>query len=102
MDLSESSKIVFNRRSANSRQPTFKKSIGLRKQIERDDVDMDPVDQKAMFRGSKMVMPEYVIGQKPKKTKKLSTASSTSTDTRQAKSNKPQLQHLFDTEEDAE
>lgn len=102
MDMSENNKIVFNRRDANSRQPTFKKSVGLRKQIERDDDDTDPVDQKVTFRGSKMVMPEYVIGQKAKKTKKLPSASSTSTDARQTKANKPQLQHLFDNEEDDE
>jgi len=58
-------KIEFKRTSKLSRKL---KSL---KQQEVDDVELD----KPQLRGSKLVMPEYVIGQKPHKPKKCKTKS---------------------------
>lgn len=103
MDVSEGSRIVFNRTAtANSRQPMFRKSAGLRKQVRAPDDD-DSADQKTVFRGSKTVMPEYVIGQKPTKAKKPSGVASEASGSRRSETSakqKLQLQHLFDEEEE--
>lgn len=77
-------KIEFKRTSKLSRKL---KSL---KQQEVDDVELD----KPQLRGSKLVMPEYVIGQKPHKPKKCKTKSEQS-----RAAGKLQLSHLAEEDE---
>lgn len=96
-----SGKIVFKKRTnANERKPSFNHSASLRKDVEHTS---NVSDEKSILKGSKVVMPEYVIGQKvSKKTKKkLNTAAATDTNTASGQK-KPLLQHLFDEEEEEE
>lgn len=99
-------KITFkkqNNRPKECQKPSFNKSVSVRKQIECTKSNESETSEKPMLKGSKVIMPEYVIGQKvaSNKTKKnkLSTGCKTqSSDTKQNKqqSQKPHLQHLFD------
>lgn len=105
-------KLLFKRQSNSSkewRKPSFNKSVSLRKQIEHTDTGSaaNTSDEKPSLRGSKVVMPEYVIGQKvanSNKAKKtnlnISCGSSQASDTKPSKqqNQKPLLQHLFDEE----
>lgn len=89
-------KITFKRRGAN--KPKFQRSTPLRNVVESQPDDDDDIDAKPILKGSKVVMPEYVIGQKSKDRKRKATSSST-----REKSecrNTLKLQHLI--EEDAE
>lgn len=59
----------------------------------------EEADNKIVLKGSKVVMPEYVIGQKVKKNKsKLKTNSSTV----KIKTKEMKLDHLFDDEENGD
>lgn len=118
-DGNESSrgKILFKRQN-NQRpregwqKPSFNKSVSVRRQIECTDTasNESATSEKPMLKGSKVVMPEYVIGQKvaSNKTKKskLSSSSGSSTqtgdtkDTGKQQNQKPLLQHLFDEDQD--
>ncbi|XP_031619978.1 protein TSSC4 [Contarinia nasturtii] len=101
-DDSSSGKIVFKKRtsSVDNRKPSFNQSTALRKEIEESD-DRNESDAKAVLKGSKVIMPEYVIGQKIQKkvNKKLNATSTANTQQSDGK-NKPHLQHLFDEEDE--
>lgn len=108
-------KVLFKKQS-NQRskevwqKPSFNKSVSLRKQIECTNTESteSEASDKPMLKGSKVIMPEYVIGQKvsSSKTKKHKLSSSTNStqtsDTKQSKqqNQKPLLQHLFDEDQD--
>lgn len=111
-DANDSSrgKILFKKQN-HRQKPSFNKSVSVRKQLECTDTasnESSESGEKPMLKGSKVVMPEYVIGQKvssskTKKTKLSSSSSKTQTDeTKSSKqqNQKPHLQHLFDEEED--
>lgn len=106
MDVSEGSRIIFSRKTAaTDRQPIFRKSAGLRHQIRKHNEDDNADDEKTVFRGSKMVMPEYVIGQKTTKAKKPVSIASEASGSRRTETTTKQnlhLQHLFDAEETEE
>lgn len=104
-------KIMFKKQNNQRQKPSFNKSVSLRKQIESTSTDSHESESsdKPTLKGSKVIMPEYVIGQKvssskTKKTKLSSSSSSSITqtgDTKSSKQNqKPLLQHLFDEEQD--
>lgn len=104
-DDSSSGKIVFKKRDPKEiRKPSFNKSVTVRKQIEPYD-EVDESIDKPILKGSKVVMPEYVIGQKKtNKTKRKSNSDSPS-DSKGKKLDgkiKPLLQHLFDQDEEQE
>lgn len=106
IDDSSSGKITFKKQSSSSdiRKPSFNKSVSVRKQIEIRNEGND-MDDKAILKGSKVVMPEYVIGQKKSNKIKRKFDSDKSSDTMEKKSDgktKPLLQHLFDEDEDEE
>lgn len=105
METSEdaANKIVFKSRSkSNSSRPSFNKSVALRNELEHNLVD----EEKPILKGSKLLMPEYVIGQKSqtKLKRKSSTSTSNESDQRTESKNKPKphLQHLFDLEEESD
>lgn len=101
-------KILFNKQS--NQKPSFNKSVSLRKQIECTDTHSNEseIGDKPSLKGSKVIMPEYVVGQrasssKMKRNKLSSSTNSTQTgDSKQSKqqSQKPHLQHLFDEDQD--
>lgn len=104
-------KIMFKKQNNQRQKPSFNKSVSLRKQIESTSTESHESESsdKPTLKGSKVIMPEYVIGQrvsssKTKKTKLSSSSSSSTTqtgDTKSSKQNqKPLLQHLFDEEQD--
>lgn len=106
-------KILFKKQNTQRskdgwQKPSFNKSVSVRKQIECTDTKSNECEtsEKPTLKGSKVIMPEYVIGQKVTNVKtkknKLNSSSSTQTsDTKQSKqqSQKPQLHHLFDEDE---
>lgn len=101
-DDSASGKIVFKKQSNTSkyRKPSFNQSAVLRNEIDESDAD---AEERAVLKGSKVVMPEYVIGQKkPKISRTKTTTDSTAQPKKTDGNNKPQLKHLFeeDDEED--
>lgn len=93
-------KITFKRKGTN-KAPRFQRSTPLRNAVESQPDDDDDIDAKPILKGSKVVMPEYVIGQKSKDRKRKATSSTT-----REKSecrNTLKLQHLIEEEaEDAE
>lgn len=101
-ELEDSSdKIVFNnRRKSQARKPSFNSSASLRNAVEKDnEVDAE----KPVLKGSKLVMPEYVVGQRNKsKDKKRPHAPETSTRKTEDRPNKRvlQLQHLMEDEDE--
>lgn len=85
-------KIFFN--SRNRSRPSFNKSVPLKRALERN----DKIEEKSSMKGSKVMMPEYVIGQKAQsKIRKKTDKSTTEEDDKQ---NKLRLQHLFDEDEE--
>lgn len=100
-DDNSSGKIVFRKQTSarEHRKPSFNQSTALRKDIE---VSSAESEEKAILKGSKVVMPEYVIGQsKQKKNRNRPTVDSTA-HTKNTDGNKPHLQHLFDEEDEDE
>lgn len=97
LDGEATDKVVFR----NRKKPTFSQSTTLKRAVESGN---DEDAEKAVLKGSKLVMPEYVIGQKAK-SKNKKRASSTSVgdgESRDASAKKKQmlqLQHLMDEEE---
>lgn len=92
-------KIVFHsrKRGHNNDGARFNKSVHL-KSIIHDEPD-DPVIDLPKMKGSKLVMPEYVIGQK--KEKKKSTTKSGSVEGAEKKPSQVlKLNHLFEEEEE--
>lgn len=97
---SNDGKIVFRKQSSarEHRKPSFKQSVALRKEIE---VNSAESEEKAILKGSKVVMPEYVIGQKKQKKSRNKPSAASMADTKHSDgTNKPQLQHLFEEEEE--
>lgn len=93
----DTDKIVFN-----SKRPRFQQSVSLRTKSDVDNSSCD-LDQKSTMRGSKTLMPEYVIGQKlQSKKRKPSTMSSSrgGKSGKETKRSQPKLQHLFDGEDE--
>lgn len=106
-DDGSSGKVLFKKQHRlieHRKPPSFNQSALLRKMIEKSDNRMESI-VKPILKGSKVVMPEYVIGQKVhKKNKvKLNTESTANMQKSDGKA-KPLLQHLFDDkdEEDEE
>lgn len=102
MDTSEqdgvNNKIVFKqRRRADLLATKFNQSVSLKARL--GDTSTEDGVEKAVLKGSKVVMPEYVFGQKvaakEKRVKKRSEAENNT-------HNKLKLNHLFDEEEDDE
>lgn len=105
-------KILFknqNNRSKECQKPSFNRSVTVRKQIECTDTKSNESEtsEKPMLKGSKVIMPEYVIGQKmasnkTKKNKSCTSSEAQGSDTKQGKqqNQKPLLQHLFDDEDE--
>lgn len=95
-----SGKIVFRKQnsSRDHRKPSFNSLAALRKEINDDTGESE---DKAILKGSKVVMPEYVIGQKVQKKIKTNLNKKSNTDTKKSDGQKiPLLQHLFDEEEE--
>lgn len=97
--------LTFKRKSTN-KAPKFQRSIPLRNTIELSSIPQkDDVDAKPIMKGSKVLMPEYVIGQKCKSDKKRKTTSSTKVVGKSVAEckNTLKLQHLMEeVEDDAE
>lgn len=104
IDDNSSDKIVFKKQNSlkEHRKPSFSHSVPLRKEIERRDKD-ETTGEKAILKGSKVVMPEYVIGQKvQKQNKRKINVESTDNVKKSGGKNCPTLQHLFDEEDEEE
>lgn len=92
-------KITFKRKGTD-KAPRFQRSTPLRNAVESQPDD-DDIDAKPILKGSKVVMPEYVIGQKSKDRKRKRTSSSTTQ--KSECRNTLRLEHLIEEEaEDAE
>lgn len=98
IDGETSDKVVFK----NRKKPTFSQSATLKKAVE------SPVEEdaeKAVLKGSKLVMPEYVIGRRTKsKNKKrpmsTSVSEASNKDASAKKKQMLQLQHLLEDDDD--
>lgn len=93
---------MFNQRGRRgaTNSATYNQSAHLRGQVEATGGgDTDESQTKPVLRGSKVLMPEYVIGQKVsgKKPRKTTQPIGTSMSIGQ-----PKLGHLFDADEDDE
>lgn len=97
-DDKEGDKIVFNVRKRAHSGAQFNKSVHLKSIVH--DESPDPVIDLPKMKGSKVVMPEYVIGQK--KDRKKATNRNSSDGTRKRPSEELKLDHLFEDEEDEE
>lgn len=88
------------KRSAASKAPKFQRSIALRGAMESSQTE-DDADTRPILKGSKLQMPEYVIGQKSSKNKKRRGTSSKAptTDVSECR-NTLKLQHLMEEEDD--
>lgn len=93
----DSDKIVFR----NRRKPTFNQTATLRKEVSTETAADEP--EKSVLKGSKLVMPEYVIGAKQKTKDKKRTHATASGSTEKSTGSKQrvlQLQHLMDEEDE--
>lgn len=90
-------KITFKRKGVN-KAPQFKKSTILRNAIESSQSEDNDVDAKPVLKGSKVVMPEYVIGQTSKDKRRKAASSKTSEKTASDSRNTLKLQHLMEEE----
>lgn len=95
-DDNQDDKIVFNARKRVHTGAKFNKSIHL-KSIVNADESTDPALDLPKMKGSKVVMPEYVIGQR--KERKKSTAKSSADDAGK-KQEVLKLNHLFEEEDE--
>lgn len=98
-DDNQDDKIVFNARKRVHTGAKFNKSIHL-KSIVNADESTDPVLDLPKMKGSKVVMPEYVIGQKKERKKSTAKSSADGTDKKAAEVLK--LNHLFEDEDEEE
>lgn len=94
-------KITFKRKGTH-KAPKFQRSTPLRKAIESSQPEDEDIDAKPILKGSKVVMPEYVIGQKSKDKKRKATSSNTSGHDTSECRNTLKLQHLMEEEEEEE
>lgn len=103
VDDSPSGKIVFKKQNSSKeyRKPSFNQSVPLRKEMERRETN-EETGEKAVLKGSKVVMPEYVIGQKIQKQNKRKVNTESTADSKKSGKSGPTLQHLFDEEEEDE
>lgn len=92
-------KITFKRKAAN-KAPKFRRSTPLQNAIESSQPEDDDVDARPILKGSKVLMPEYVIGQKSKDKKRKATSSITSGEGASECKNTLKLQHLMEEEEE--
>lgn len=76
----------------------FNKSVHLKSII--DDESTDPAIDLPKMKGSKVVMPEYVIGQR--KEKKKATGKSSADGAEKKPSEMLKLNHLFEDEDEAD
>lgn len=98
---SSSQKITFKRKNPNRTMPTFNQSVPLRVNIEKTDESVP--GEKPILKGTKVVMPEYVIGQKVKEKRPRKSATPSKTRIIEPKvKNSLQLQHLFEEDEDSD
>lgn len=86
-------KIVFKQRRRADLATKFNQSVSLKAQL--GDTSSGEASEKAILKGSKVVMPEYVIGQKVAKDKKIRQRSTDKVD-----HSKLKLNHLFQDEDD--
>lgn len=100
-DVDTGDKIVFKSRNKTSR-PSFNKSVSLKRELDTSSTSNEEIGEKSVLKGSKLVMPEYVIGQRSKNKKKKSNATTSTDETKPDKNNRkgPQLKHLFGEDED--
>lgn len=97
MDGSTPGKIVFKtrKRAPNAAATTFNSSMPLKAIVEGGSAETE--DQRPVLRGCKVVMPEYVVGQRVTREKKVATVA-------KEKVAAPQkvlkLGHLFEDEDD--
>lgn len=90
-------KIVFNvRKRVQTDGAKFNKSVHLRSIVREESAD--PAIDLPKMKGSKVVMPEYVIGQK--KERKKSTSKSSADGVDKKRSGMLKLNHLFEEDED--
>ncbi len=89
-------KIVFNVRKRVHTGAKFNKSVHLKSIV--NDESIDPAIDLPKMKGSKVVMPEYVIGQKKEKKKSMSKASADGGEKKSSEMLK--LNHLFEDDED--
>lgn len=97
-DGSQEDKIVFNARKRVHTGAKFNKSVHLKSIV--NDESTDPAIDLPKMKGSKVVMPEYVIGQK--KERKKSTGKSSATGADKKASEVLKLNHLFEDEDEDE
>lgn len=94
-DDNPSDKIVFNTRKR-SRNANFSKSVHLKSAV--NDESVDPVLDLPKMKGSKVLMPEYVIGQKKERKKSGGKSNKERADRKPADMLK--LEHLFEEEDE--
>lgn len=92
-------KITFNRKET-SKIPKYQRSVQLRNAIESSEAGEDDVGTKPILKGSKVLMPEYVIGQKSNDRKRKATSSKKCEKTATECRNALKLQHLLDEEDE--
>lgn len=101
MDTSEgddgNKKIVFKQRRRVDLVTKFNQSVTLKAQL-GESASGEEGTEKAVLKGSKVVMPEYVIGQKVAKEKRVNKKRTDG----KVDQNKLKLKHLFDEEEEDE
>lgn len=94
-----SDKIVFKSR----KRPSFNQSVPLKISLDKPAQDEKSDDHKSIMKGSRVLMPEYVIGQKSsqKDKKKKSVSFSSPKQSKSPQAPKAlQLDHLFEGEDD--
>lgn len=95
-DDNQGDKIVFNTRKRAHNTTNFNKSVHLKSAI--DDEVIDPAIDLPKMKGSKVVMPEYVIGQK--KERKKSSGKNSTEGTEKKSSGMLKLEHLFEDDDE--
>lgn len=91
-------KIVFNSRKRAHSGAKFNKSVHLKSIV--SDESTDPVIDLPKMKGSKVVMPEYVIGQKKEKKKSIGKSNASGAEKKPTEMLK--LNHLFEDENEDE
>lgn len=94
-------KIVFKSRKRAAAGTTFNRSVALDRSL-GDSVTEECDLEKPVFRGSKVLMPEYVIGQKVKNGSRQKANKATDDAEAGGKSKMLKLGHLFENEDDNE
>lgn len=95
-DNDQGGKIMFNTRKRVHTSAKFNQSIHLKTVVNDDSID--PVLDSPKMRGSKVIMPEYVIGQR--KERKKSSGKGSKVDAVKKPTETLKLEHLFEEEDD--